>query len=60
MKAIVLDTETTGSTGAGDHRRDRLRRLINHPTGRHFHAYLNPEREWRTTPSVSLASATSS
>ena len=48
MREIVLDTETTGfdpDTG------DRIVEigaveLMNHlPTGRHFHVYINPERD---------------
>jgi DNA polymerase III subunit epsilon len=47
-REIVLDTETTGLNPAGGDRIVEIGcvELINHiPTGRHFHAYLNPERE---------------
>ena len=48
MREIVLDTETTGLDPA---RGDRVVEigaveLLNHlPTGRHFHVYLNPDRD---------------
>lgn len=48
MREIVLDTETTGLSPL---RGDRLVEigcveLINHlPTGKHYHAYINPERD---------------
>ena len=51
MREIVLDTETTGLDA---HAGDRIVEiacveLLNHlPTGRHFHSYLNPEREIST------------
>lgn len=48
MREVVLDTETTGIDPKGGHRIIEIgcvelldRRL----TGRHFHAYINPERE---------------
>ena len=46
-REIVLDTETTGLDPATGDRIVEIGcvELINHiPTGRHFHAYLNPER----------------
>src|ERR1700759_3559402 len=49
MRQVVLDTETTG--GIEDKTGHRIIEigcveLINRrPTGRHFHRYLNPERE---------------
>ncbi|MBM3534411.1 MAG: DNA polymerase III subunit epsilon [Alphaproteobacteria bacterium] len=48
MREIVLDTETTGLDPLDGHRivEIALVELENHvPTGRHFHTYLNPERE---------------
>jgi len=47
-REIVLDTETTGLNPAAGDRIVEIGcvELVNHiPTGRHFHAYLNPERE---------------
>jgi DNA polymerase-3 subunit epsilon len=47
MREVVLDTETTGTdVGAGDRIVEiGAVELINHiPTGRSFHAYLNPQR----------------
>lgn len=47
MREIVLDTETTGLDPAEGHRVVELGavELMNHlPTGRTFHAYINPER----------------
>lgn len=47
-REIVLDTETTGLDPRQGHRIIEIGclELINHvPTGRHFHKYLNPERE---------------
>jgi DNA polymerase-3 subunit epsilon len=47
-REIVLDTETTGLNPATGDRIVEIGcvELINHiPTGRHFHAYLNPERD---------------
>lgn len=48
MRQVVLDTETTGLETAQDHRIIEIgcvelfnRRL----TGRHYHQYINPERE---------------
>jgi len=45
-REIVFDTETTGLNAASDRIVEiGCVELINHiPTGRHFHAYLNPER----------------
>ncbi len=48
MREIVLDTETTGLDPAGGDRIVEIGgiELVNHmPTGRNFHAYLNPERD---------------
>ncbi len=48
MRRIVLDTETTGLEPAAGHRIIELACLELHgrrPTGRHFHRYVNPERE---------------
>ena len=48
QREIVLDTETTGLDPAQGHRVVELGavELVNHlPTGRTFHAYLNPERD---------------
>jgi DNA polymerase-3 subunit epsilon len=48
MREIVLDTETTGLDPRQGHRVVELGclELFNHiPTGKHFHKYLNPERE---------------
>lgn len=48
MRQVVLDTETTGLTPAEGHRIIEIGgiELINRrATGRHFHEYLNPERE---------------
>lgn len=48
MREVVLDTETTG---LGPDSGDRIVEigcveLVNHlPTGRHFHEYINPERD---------------
>ncbi len=47
-REIVLDTETTGLSPATGDRVVEIGcvELINHiPTGRHFHVYLNPERD---------------
>ncbi len=47
MREVVLDTETTGLDPAEGHRIVEIGciELINHiPTGKVFHAYLNPER----------------
>ncbi|MBW6505479.1 MAG: DNA polymerase III subunit epsilon [Rhodobacteraceae bacterium] len=47
MRAIVLDTETTGFEPAEGHRIVEIGaiELFNHlPTGRSYHQYLNPER----------------
>jgi DNA polymerase-3 subunit epsilon len=48
LREIVLDTETTGLDPTMGHRIIEIGclELINHiPTGRHFHHYLNPERD---------------
>src|SRR5580704_7817275 len=48
MREIVLDTETTGLDPFAGHRMVEIGcvELINRmPTGRHFHRYVNPERE---------------
>jgi DNA polymerase-3 subunit epsilon len=48
MREIVFDTETTGLSFNGGHRLVEIGcvELINRvPTGRHFHAYLNPDRD---------------
>ena len=48
LREIVLDTETTGLSPRDGHRMVEIGavELINHlPTGRTFHAYLNPERD---------------
>ncbi|HCS23506.1 MAG TPA: DNA polymerase III subunit epsilon [Alphaproteobacteria bacterium] len=48
MREIVFDTETTGFEPSEGHRLVELGcvELLNHlPTGRHFHVYLNPQRD---------------
>ncbi|WP_417582017.1 DNA polymerase III subunit epsilon [Pelagibacterium sp.] len=48
MREIVLDTETTGLSAANGDRIVEIGcvELINHvPTGRHYHVYINPERD---------------
>lgn len=48
MREIILDTETTGINLAQGHRVVEIGaiELINHvPSGRTFHAYINPERD---------------
>ncbi|HEY1900572.1 MAG TPA: DNA polymerase III subunit epsilon [Steroidobacteraceae bacterium] len=48
MRQIILDTETTGLDAAQNHRIIEIGCLeLNgrRPTGRHFHQYLNPERD---------------
>lgn len=51
MREVVLDTETTGIDPAEGHRIVEIGcvELVNHvPTGRIFHAYVNPERPMPT------------
>lgn len=48
MREIVMDTETTGLDPAQGHRIVEIGALeLRHrvPTGRHFHQYINPERD---------------
>lgn len=48
MREIVFDTETTGLSYNGGHRLVEIGcvELINRvPTGRHYHVYLNPDRD---------------
>ncbi len=48
MRQIILDTETTGLEAAQNHRVIEigcLELVSRRPTGRHFHQYLNPERD---------------
>ena len=48
MRQIVLDTETTGIEVSQDHRIIEIGavELVNRRlTGRHFHRYINPQRE---------------
>jgi DNA polymerase III subunit epsilon len=48
MREIVMDTETTGLDPAQGHRIIEIGgiELIHHaPTGKHFHEYVNPERD---------------
>jgi DNA polymerase-3 subunit epsilon len=48
MRQIILDTETTGLEATQNHRIieiGALELLSRRPTGRHFHQYLNPERD---------------
>jgi DNA polymerase-3 subunit epsilon len=48
MREIILDTETTGLDPALGHRIVEIGgiELMHHvPTGRHYHQYLNPERD---------------
>ncbi len=48
MREIVLDTETTGLDPAQGHRIVEIGaiELLHHvPTGRHYHQYVNPERD---------------
>ena len=48
MREIVLDTETTGLDPASGHRLVEIAgvELVNFiPTGRHYHVYINPERD---------------
>ena len=51
MREIVLDTETTGLDPAAGHRIVEIGciELVNHiATGRHFHTYVNPDRDMPT------------
>lgn len=48
MREIVMDTETTGLDPAAGHRIVEIGAIeLEHhvPTGRHFHQYINPERD---------------
>jgi DNA polymerase-3 subunit epsilon len=48
MRQVILDTETTGLDAAQNHRVIEigcLELVGRRPTGRHFHQYLNPERD---------------
>ena len=48
MRQIILDTETTGLEAAQNHRIIEIgcvELVGRRPTGRHFHQYLNPERD---------------
>jgi DNA polymerase III subunit epsilon len=48
MRQIILDTETTGLEPGQNHRIieiGALELVSRRPTGRHFHQYLNPERD---------------
>ncbi len=48
MREIVMDTETTGLDPAAGHRIVEIGAIeLEHhvPTGRHFHHYINPERD---------------
>lgn len=48
MRQIVLDTETTGLEVSAGHRLIEIgcvELVSRRPSGRHFHCYLNPERE---------------
>lgn len=48
VREVILDTETTGLDPADGHRVVEIGavELVHHvPTGRHFHHYVNPERE---------------
>lgn len=48
MRQIVLDTETTGIDPAEGHRIIEIgcvELMERQPTGRHYHVYINPERE---------------
>jgi DNA polymerase-3 subunit epsilon len=51
MREIVLDTETTGIDPTKGHRIVEIGaiELVNHiPSGRHYHAYVDPERDMPT------------
>jgi DNA polymerase-3 subunit epsilon len=48
MRQIILDTETTGLEATQNHRIIEIgcvELVSRRPTGRHFHRYLNPERD---------------
>jgi DNA polymerase-3 subunit epsilon len=48
LREIILDTETTGLNPKAGHRIVEIGciELVNHiPTGKHFHSYINPERD---------------
>lgn len=48
MRQIILDTETTGLAPEQNHRIIEIgcvELISRRPTGRHFHQYLNPERD---------------
>jgi len=48
LREVVLDTETTGLSAKSGDRIVEIGcvELVNHmPTGQHFHAYINPERD---------------
>lgn len=48
LREVVLDTETTGLSPSSGHRIVEIGciELVNHvATGRHFHKYINPERD---------------
>ena len=48
MRQIILDTETTGLEASQNHRIIEIgcvELVSRRPTGRHFHRYLNPERD---------------
>jgi DNA polymerase-3 subunit epsilon len=48
MRQVILDTETTGLEAAQNHRIIEIgcvELVGRRPTGRHFHYYLNPERD---------------
>ena len=48
MRQLILDTETTGLDSSQGHRIIEIgivELVDRHPTGRHLHVYVNPERE---------------